>query len=32
VAFRKFAMSANLGPEALTYWSKEQYEALQPLK
>ena len=30
-AFRKVAVPAHLGPEALAFWSKEQYEALQKL-
>ena len=30
-AFRKVAMPALLGPEALAFWSKEQYEQLQAL-
>jgi tripartite ATP-independent transporter DctP family solute receptor len=30
-AFRKVAIPAHLGPDALAYWTKEQYEALQKL-
>ena len=30
-AFRKVAIPAHLGPEALTFWTKEQYEQLQAL-
>lgn len=30
-AFRKVAIPAHLGPEALAFWSKEQYEQLQAL-
>ena len=31
-AFLKVAVPAHLGTEGLSYWSKEQYEALQALK
>ena len=31
-AFRKVAIPAHLGSEALSYWTKEHYEALQALK
>lgn len=31
-AFRKVAIPAHLGTEGLSYWSKEQYAALQDLK
>ena len=30
-AFRKVALPAHLGPEGLSYWTKEQYAALQAL-
>ena len=30
-AFRKVAIPAHLGPEALAFWTKEQYEQLQAL-
>jgi tripartite ATP-independent transporter DctP family solute receptor len=30
-AFRKVALPAHLGPEALAFWTKEQYEQLQAL-
>jgi tripartite ATP-independent transporter DctP family solute receptor len=30
-AFRKVALPAHLGPEALAFWSKEQYQQLQAL-
>jgi TRAP-type C4-dicarboxylate transport system substrate-binding protein len=30
-AFRKVALPAHLGPEALAFWNKEQYEQLQAL-
>jgi tripartite ATP-independent transporter DctP family solute receptor len=30
-AFRKVAIPAHLGPDALAFWTKEQYDALQAL-